>query len=105
DLWEVIRAASTMPFCFQAFFPGPGLGGHCIPIDPFYLTWIARRYDFSTRFIELAGEINTGMPAYVVARVAECLNDVGKPLKGSKVLVLGAAYKRDVDDPRESPSF
>jgi UDP-N-acetyl-D-glucosamine dehydrogenase len=105
DIWEVIRAASTKPFGFQPFYPGPGLGGHCIPIDPFYLTWIARQYEFSTRFIELAGEINSGMPSYVVERVAEYLNHVGKPLKGSKVLVLGAAYKKDVDDPRESPSF
>jgi UDP-N-acetyl-D-glucosamine dehydrogenase len=105
NIWEVIRAASTKPFGFQPFYPGPGLGGHCIPIDPFYLTWIARRYDFVTRFIELAGEINTGMPSYVVSRVMEYLNDAGKPLKRSKVLVLGVAYKRDVDDPRESPSF
>jgi UDP-N-acetyl-D-glucosamine dehydrogenase len=105
DIWEVIRAASTKPFGFQPFYPGPGLGGHCIPIDPFYLTWIARRYEFATRFIELAGEINTGMPSYVVGRVVECLNDAGKPLKGSKILILGVAYKRDVDDPRESPSF
>jgi UDP-N-acetyl-D-glucosamine dehydrogenase len=105
DIWEVIRAASTKPFGFQPFYPGPGLGGHCIPIDPFYLTWIARHYDFPTRFIELAGEINTSMPAYVTGRVAEFLNEHGKPLKGSKILILGVAYKRDVDDPRESPSF
>jgi UDP-N-acetyl-D-glucosamine dehydrogenase len=105
DIWEVIRAASTKPFGFQPFYPGPGLGGHCIPIDPFYLTWIARQFDFPTRFIELAGEINTSMPAYVVNRVAESLNEYGKPLKGSTILVLGVAYKRDVDDPRESPSF
>lgn len=105
DIWEVIAAASTKPFGFQPFYPGPGLGGHCIPIDPFYLTWIARQHDFATRFIELAGEINTGMPAYVVGRVAEFLNDRGKPLKGSKILVLGVAYKPDVGDPRESPSF
>lgn len=105
DIWEVIKAASTKPFGFQPFYPGPGLGGHCIPIDPFYLTWIARRYEFTTRFIELAGEINTGMPKYVVSRVADYLNDQSKPIRGSKILVLGVAYKRDVDDPRESPSF
>ncbi|MBI3468001.1 MAG: nucleotide sugar dehydrogenase [Planctomycetes bacterium] len=105
DVWEVIRAASTKPFGFQPFYPGPGLGGHCIPIDPFYLTWIARRYEFATRFIELAGEINTSMPAYVVSRVMEYLNELGKPMNGSKILMLGVAYKRDVDDPRESPAF
>jgi UDP-N-acetyl-D-glucosamine dehydrogenase len=105
DVWEVIGAASTKPFGFQPFYPGPGLGGHCIPIDPFYLTWIARQHNFATRFIELAGEINTQMPAYVVNRVAEFLNECGKPLKGSKILVLGVAYKPDVGDPRESPSF
>ena len=105
DVWEVIEAAKTKPFGFQAFYPGPGLGGHCIPIDPFYLTWIARKYGMPTRFIELAGEINTAMPAYVVARVADALNDRGKPVKGSKVLLLGMAYKKDVDDPRESPGF
>jgi len=105
DIWEVIAAASTKPFGFQAFYPGPGLGGHCIPIDPFYLTWIARQHHFATRFIELAGEINTQMPAYVVGRVADFLNERGRPLKGSKILVLGIAYKRDVSDPRESPSF
>ncbi len=105
DIWEVIAAASTKPFGFQPFYPGPGLGGHCIPIDPFYLTWIARKYDFATRFIELAGEINTGMPSYVVNRVSVFLNEQGRPLKGSKILILGVAYKRDVGDPRESPSF
>jgi len=105
DVWEVIAAARTKPFGFQAFYPGPGLGGHCIPIDPFYLSWIARKHGLSTRFIELAGEINTSMPAYVVARVADALNDRGKPVRGSKVLLLGMAYKRDVDDPRESPGF
>src|SRR3989304_7094636 len=105
DVWEVIEAAKTKPFGFQAFYPGPGLGGHCIPIDPFYLTWKAREYDFSTRFIELAGEINTNMPYYVVGKVMEALNSKGKSLKGSKVLVLGAAYKKDVDDMRESPSL
>ena len=105
DVWEVIEAAKTKPFGFQAFYPGPGLGGHCIPIDPFYLTWVARKYGMATRFIELAGEINTAMPAYVVGRVADALNDRGKPVKGSKILLLGMAYKKDVDDPRESPGF
>jgi UDP-N-acetyl-D-glucosamine dehydrogenase len=105
DVWEVIAAAKTKPFGFQAFYPGPGLGGHCIPIDPFYLTWAARRSGLNTRFIELAGEINTAMPEYVVARVADALNDDGKALKGSRVCVLGVAYKKDVDDPRESPAF
>ena len=105
NVWEVIEAAKTKPFGFQAFYPGPGLGGHCIPIDPFYLTWIARKFGMSTRFIELAGEINTSMPAYVVSRVADALNDRGKPLKGSKITLLGMAYKKDVDDPRESPGF
>jgi len=105
DMWEVIEAAKTKPFGFEAFYPGPGLGGHCIPVDPFYLTWKAREYDFSTRFIELAGEINTNMPYYVVGKVMEALNSKGKSLKGSKVLVLGAAYKKDVDDMRESPSL
>ncbi len=105
DVWEVIDAAKTKPFGFQAFYPGPGLGGHCIPIDPFYLTWLARTQGMTTRFIELAGEINSGMPRYVIERLAEFLNEQGKPIKGSKVCVLGAAYKKDVDDPRESPSF
>lgn len=105
DIWEVIAAARTKPFGFQPFYPGPGLGGHCIPIDPFYLTWAARKHGTSTRFIELAGEINTAMPAWVVERVAEALNDHGKPVKGSRVCVLGVAYKKDVDDPRESPAF
>jgi UDP-N-acetyl-D-glucosamine dehydrogenase len=105
NVWEVIEAAKTKPFGFQAFYPGPGLGGHCIPIDPFYLTWAARRHGLNTRFIELAGEINTAMPQYVVDRVAEALNEDGKALKGSRILVLGVAYKRDVDDPRESPAF
>jgi UDP-N-acetyl-D-glucosamine dehydrogenase len=104
DVWEVIDAAKTKPFGFQAFYPGPGLGGHCIPIDPFYLTWAARRYGVHTRFIELAGEVNTAMPHHVVDRVASALNDEGKALKGSKVLVLGAAYKPNVDDCRESPA-
>ncbi len=105
DIWEVIDAAKTKPFGYQAFYPGPGLGGHCIPIDPFYLSWIARKHDFPTRFIELAGEINTGMPRYVVSRIGEALNDRGKPVKGSRIALLGVAYKRDIDDPRESPSF
>src|SRR6185436_6152942 len=105
DVWEVIDAAKTKPFGFQAFYPGPGLGGHCIPIDPFYLTWLARKHGTTTRFIELAGEINTSMPQYVIHRLVEALNNAGKPVKGSKVCVLGAAYKKDVDDPRESPSF
>ncbi len=105
NIWEVIEAAKTKPFGFQAFYPGPGLGGHCIPIDPFYLTWVARKYGMSTRFIELAGEINTSMPSFVVAKVADALNDRGKPVKGSKICLLGMAYKKDVDDPRESPGF
>nr|WP_240907028.1 nucleotide sugar dehydrogenase [Paludisphaera rhizosphaerae] len=105
DVWEVIEAAKSKPFGFQAFYPGPGLGGHCIPIDPFYLTWVARKHGMATRFIELAGEINTSMPGYVVDRVADVLNDLGKPVRGSKILILGMAYKKDVDDPRESPGF
>jgi UDP-N-acetyl-D-glucosamine dehydrogenase len=105
DVWEVINAAKTKPFGFMAFYPGPGLGGHCIPIDPFYLTWKAREYEINTRFIELAGEVNTSMPFWVVSKVMDALNEHGKSLKGSKVLVLGAAYKKDIDDPRESPSF
>ena len=105
DVWEVIDAAKTKPFGFQAFYPGPGLGGHCIPIDPFYLSWLARRQGMNTRFIELAGEVNTVMPRYVVSRLAEFLNETGKPLKGSRICILGMAYKKDVDDPRESPSF
>jgi UDP-N-acetyl-D-glucosamine dehydrogenase len=104
DLYEVIRAAATKPFGFVPYYPGPGLGGHCIPIDPFYLTWKAREYGMHTRFIELAGEINTGMPAYVVQKTADALNEAAKPLKGSRVLVLGIAYKKNVDDMRESPS-
>ena len=105
DIWEVIRAASTKPFGFTPFYPGPGLGGHCIPIDPFYLTWKAREYGVHTRFIELAGEINRGMPDYVVHRAMEALNSRGKPVKGSKVLLMGLAYKANVDDMRESPTF
>jgi UDP-N-acetyl-D-glucosamine dehydrogenase len=105
DVWEVIDAAKTKPFGFAPFYPGPGLGGHCIPIDPFYLTWIARKHGMTTRFIELAGEINASMPEYVLRRVTDALNDAGKPVRGSRVAVLGVAYKRDIDDPRESPSF
>lgn len=105
DIWEVIRAASTKPFGYQPFYPGPGLGGHCIPIDPFYLSWVARRYNFHTRFIELAGEVNTSMPEYVIQRITLALNQHCKSIRGSKIGVLGAAYKKDVDDPRESPSF
>ena len=105
DVWEVIDAAKTKPFGFMPFYPGPGLGGHCIPIDPFYLTWKAHEYGMTTRFIELAGEINTAMPDFVVQRIMEVLNEYGKPLKGSKILILGLAYKPDVDDARESPSY
>ena len=105
DVWEVIEAAKTKPFGFQAFYPGPGLGGHCIPIDPFYLTWLARCHGMTTRFIELAGEVNTSMPQYVIDRLAAALNEHAKPIKGSKVCVLGVAYKKDVDDARESPAF
>lgn len=105
NIWEVIHAARTKPFGFQAFYPGPGLGGHCIPIDPFYLTWKAREYDFHTKFIELAGEVNTGMPYYVVGKVVDALNANGKSLKGARVLVLGLSYKKDIDDVRESPSL
>lgn len=105
DVWEVIAAARTKPFGFMPFYPGPGLGGHCIPIDPFYLTWKAREYGQHTRFVELAGEVNTSMPDYVLRITADALNDRGKPLKGSRILVLGLAYKPDVDDERESPSY
>jgi UDP-N-acetyl-D-glucosamine dehydrogenase len=105
DVWEVIEAAKTKPFGFQAFYPGPGLGGHCIPVDPFYLAWLARKHGEHTRFIELAGEINTHMPHYVVQRLAEFLNQEQKPINGSRIAILGIAYKKDVDDPRESPSF
>lgn len=105
DVWEVINAAATKPFGFHAFYPGPGLGGHCIPIDPFYLTWKAREYEINTKFIELAGEINTYQPYYVVTRAMEVLNEQGKALKAAKVLLLGAAYKKNVDDMRESPSL
>jgi UDP-N-acetyl-D-glucosamine dehydrogenase len=106
DVWEVIKAASTKPFGFMPFYPGPGLGGHCIPIDPFYLTWKAREYDISTRFIELAGEINTAMPRYVIDKLAGALNErFGKGLKGARILILGIAYKKNVDDLRESPTL
>ncbi len=105
DVWEVINAAKTKPFGFMAFYPGPGLGGHCIPIDPFYLTWKAREYGQHTKFIELAGEVNTAMPEYVINRVAEALNEASKSVKGSRILVVGLAYKADVDDERESPSY
>lgn len=105
DVWEVIRAASTKPFGFMAFYPGPGLGGHCIPIDPFYLTYKAHEFEIPTRFIELAGEINTSMPRWVVAKIMEALNERKKPLNGSKILMLGMAYKKNVDDMRESPSL
>lgn len=105
DVWEVIEAAKTKPFGYMPFYPGPGLGGHCIPIDPFYLTWKAREYGVQTRFIELAGEVNTSMPEYVLQVVADALNEHRKSLKGSRILLLGVAYKKDVGDPRESPSF
>jgi UDP-N-acetyl-D-glucosamine dehydrogenase len=105
DIWEVIEAAKTKPFGFHAFYPGPGLGGHCIPVDPFYLSWKAKEYDFQTRFIELAGEVNTQMPYHVVGAVSQALNGQKKALNGSKVLVLGVAYKKDIDDLRESPSL
>src|SRR5262250_2732270 len=105
DIWEVIDAAATKPFGYMPFYPGPGLGGHCIPVDPFYLSWKAREYDFATRFIELAGQINTAMPYNVVEAVSEALNKREKSLKGSKILLLGVAYKKDVDDLRESPSL
>jgi len=105
DIWEVIHAAATKPFGFTPFYPGPGLGGHCIPIDPFYLTWKAREYGVHTRFIELAGQVNRAMPEYVVRQTLFALNDQGKPVKGSRILMLGLAYKADVDDMRESPTF
>ena len=105
DIWEVIDSAATKPFGFMPFYPGPGLGGHCIPVDPYYLSWKAREYDFATRFIELAGEINTAMPYNVVEAVVTALNDHQKSVKGSKILLLGVAYKKDVDDLRESPSL
>ena len=105
DIFEVIDAAATKPFGFTAYYPGPGVGGHCIPIDPFYLVWKAREFGLHTRFIELAGEVNEAMPRYVVDKTVYALNKIGKPLKGARVLALGIAYKRDVDDMRESPSI
>jgi len=105
DVYEVIRAAATKPFGFMPFWPGPGLGGHCIPLDPFYFTWKAKEFGLSPRFIELAGEINRAMPAWVVGKVQDCLNDHGKPLKGSRILMLGLAYKANIDDIRESPAL
>ena len=105
DIHEVIEAAKTKPFGYQAFYPGPGLGGHCIPIDPFYFSWKAREFDFRTRFIELAGAVNTDMPYFVIDQLTSALNERSKALKGSKILVLGLAYKRDIDDLRESPSL
>jgi len=105
DIWEVIDAASTKPFGFHPFYPGPGLGGHCIPVDPFYLSWKAKEFDCQTRFIELAGEVNTAMPYHVLASVGEALNRQKKALNGAKLLVLGVAYKKDIDDLRESPAL
>jgi UDP-N-acetyl-D-glucosamine dehydrogenase len=105
DIWEVIDAASTKPFGFHPFYPGPGLGGHCIPIDPYYLSWKAKEFDFQTRFIELAGEVNTSMPYHVVTSVASAMNQRKKTINGSRVLVLGVAYKKDIDDLRESPAL
>jgi UDP-N-acetyl-D-glucosamine dehydrogenase len=105
DIWEVIEAAKTKPFGFTPFYPGPGMGGHCIPVDPFYLAWKAREFDFTTRFIELAGEINTSMPYYVMSKVTDALNSRGKSLKESKILILGVSYKKDIDDMRESPAL
>jgi UDP-N-acetyl-D-glucosamine dehydrogenase len=105
DIWEVIDAAATKPFGFMPFFPGPGVGGHCIPVDPYYLSWKAREYDFYTKFIELAAEVNSSMPFFTVNRIAEALNRQGKPLQGARILVLGAAFKRDIDDPRNAPAL
>jgi UDP-N-acetyl-D-glucosamine dehydrogenase len=105
DIWEVIEAASTKPFGFSPFYPGPGMGGHCIPIDPFYLSWKAKEYDFTTRFIQLAGEINVSIPYYVVSKILDALNERSKSIKGARILVLGVAYKKDVDDARESPAL
>jgi UDP-N-acetyl-D-glucosamine dehydrogenase len=105
DVWEVLDAAATKPFGFMRFTPGPGWGGHCIPVDPFYLSWKAREYGLRARFIELAGEVNVEMPRYVLAKLQEALNDRGKPVKGSRILLVGIAYKPDLADPRESPAF
>jgi UDP-N-acetyl-D-glucosamine dehydrogenase len=105
DIWEVIDAAATKPFGFHPFYPGPGLGGHCIPIDPFYLSWKAKEYDFNTKFIELAGEVNESMPEHAVQAVSRALNQHKKPMNGAKILMLGMAYKKDIDDLRESPSL
>ena len=105
DVWEVIRAAASKPFGFTAFYPGPGLGGHCIPIDPFYLSWKAREFQFNTRFIDLAGELNIQMPYYVIGKLEEALRTRGKSIEGARVMLLGLAYKKDIDDPRESPAF
>ena len=105
DIWEVIDAAATKPFGFMPFYPGPGVGGHCIPVDPYYLSWKAREYDFYTKFIELAAEVNSSMPFFTVNRIAEALNRQGKPLQGARILVLGAAFKRDIDDPRNAPAL
>ena len=105
DVWEVINAAKTKPFGYMPFYPGPGLGGHCIPIDPFYLTWKAREFGHNTKFIELAGEINTAMPDYVVHKIGDALNQQKKAINGSKILIIGLAYKPNVDDDRESPSY
>ncbi len=105
DIWEVIEAASTKPFGYTPFYPGPGMGGHCIPIDPFYLSWKAREFDFTTRFIHLSGEINVSMPYYVVSKAIDALNEMGKSIKGTRIVILGVAYKRDIDDIRESPAL
>jgi len=105
DIWEVIDAAATKPFGFMPFYPGPGVGGHCIPVDPYYLSWKAREYDFYTKFIELAAEVNSSMPFFTVNRIAEALNRQGKPLQGARILVLGVAFKRDIDDPRNAPAL
>ena len=105
DLWEVIDAAATKPFGFMPFYPGPGVGGHCIPVDPYYLAWKAREYDFYTKFIELAAETNASMPFYTVRKVTEALNRVGRSIKAAKILILGVAFKRDIDDPRNSPAL
>ena len=105
DIWEVIRGSSTKPFGYMPFYPGPGLGGHCIPIDPYYLTWKAKEVDYPTRFIELAGEINTAMPYYVIEKTIEALNQRGRTFNNSRILILGIAYKKDVDDQRESPAL